>query len=181
MDTTSHPLCTIIILCCNQVEVTKLCLASLRRHTSWPHQLLLVDNGSTDATPSLLNQFAHEGYTGIQELAIIRNEHNRGFAAGVNQALQRASGEYIVLLNNDTVLTPQWLEGMLGVAQNVAGAGMVGAVSNEVPDPQRVAPEYKPDLQDWMLLPRYAGKRTQGKLWKSNGYLGSACSSHAMY
>ena len=146
-DGTHKPLVSIIILCCNQVEVTKLCLQSLQRHTSYPHQLLLVDNGSTDATHSVLQQFAKEGHAGLMELAILRNEQNVGFAAGVNQALKRASGEFIVLLNNDTVLTPGWLEGLVDAAQHVELAGMVGAVSNEVPAPQRVAPGYGSDLQ----------------------------------
>lgn len=140
------PLCSIIILCCNQEEVTRLCLESLQRHTPLPHQLLLVDNGSTDSTPTLLNQFARQGHVGLQELAIIRNEQNTGFAAGVNQALARASGDYVVLLNNDTVLTPDWLEGLIGVARHVASVGMVGPMSNEVPGPQRVSPAYDADL-----------------------------------
>lgn len=137
---------SIIILCCNQAPITRMCLESLARHTPLPHQLLLVDNGSTDETPALLEQFARTGHQGLMELSILRNEKNLGFAAGVNQALPRATGDYVVLLNNDTVLTPGWLEGLLGVAQHVPLAGMVGALSNEVPDPQRLAPGYGMDL-----------------------------------
>ena len=145
--TISHqPTVTIVIACCNQAPVTKRCLDSLRHHTTWPHQLLLVDNGSTDETSTVLQQYAQQGYPGLIELAIIRNSQNLGFAAGVNQALQRATGDYVVLLNNDTVLTPSWLEGLLGVALNVESAGMIGPVSNEVPDLQRVLPGYRPDL-----------------------------------
>lgn len=138
----SEQLISIVILCCNQAEITALCLQSLQRHTTWPHQIILVDNGSTDSTPQLLEQFARQGHPGLMSLSLIRNEENRGFAAGVNQALNLVQGEYIVLLNNDTVLTPHWLEGLLGVASNVPQAGLVGPVSNEVPEPQRVLPDY---------------------------------------
>jgi glycosyltransferase involved in cell wall biosynthesis len=134
----NSPLVSIVILCCNQSAITRLCLESLARHTPEKHQLLLVDNGSTDETPSVLDAFARAGHAGLKELSILRNESNLGFAAGVNQALRRASGDFIVLLNNDTVLTPGWLAGLLGVALHVPHAGLIGPVSNEVPDPQRV-------------------------------------------
>ncbi len=101
---------------------------------------------NTDDTSSLLEAYAREGHEGLEELSILRNETNLGFAAGVNQALKRAKGDYIVLLNNDTVLTPGWLSGLLGVAQNVPQAGLIGPVSNEVPEPQRVTPTYGTDL-----------------------------------
>ncbi|MFT3881793.1 MAG: glycosyltransferase [Gemmatales bacterium] len=157
-ESAPSPLVSIIILCCNQVEVTRLCLSSLARHTPQPHQLLLVDNGSTDETPAVLEQFAREGHPGLMALSIIRNEQNRGFAAGVNQGLQRATGENVVLINNDTVLPPVWLEGLLGVARHVPHAGLVGAVSNEVPEPQRVLPGYGTDLQG---LDAFAQQRRQ--------------------
>ena len=51
-------LASIIILCCNQVDYTRLCLDSVLRHTHTPYELILVDNGSTDETPDYLEEVA---------------------------------------------------------------------------------------------------------------------------
>jgi len=158
-------LVSIVILCCGQVDVTRLCLESLRACTASPYELILVDNGLADGTFEYLSAFARQG-RGPAQLVLIRNAENQGFAAGVNQALAHARGEYVVLLNNDTVLTPGWLEGLLAVGrrEDCRPAGMVGPVSNEVPDPQRVEPGYGRDLAG---LPAFAAARRaahQGKV-----------------
>jgi GT2 family glycosyltransferase/tetratricopeptide (TPR) repeat protein len=142
------PVASVVVLCCNHVEVTRVCLESLRASTAVPYELIVVDNGSSDGTMEYLNVFAREGRGPVQ-MVLIRNEANRGFAAGVNQGLQHARGEHVVLLNNDTVLSPGWLEGLLAVLgrEDCQPVGMVGPVSNEVPAPQRVEPSYGRDLR----------------------------------
>ena len=152
-------LVSIVILCCNEVETTRLCLESLRTHTEVPYELILVDNGSTDGTIEYLQAFAQQGQ-GPTQLVLIRNEANKGFAAGVNQALPHARGEYVLLLNNDTVLTPGWLDGLLVQAARaeVQPLGMVGPVSNEVPAPQRVESGYGRELA---RLPEFANARRE--------------------
>src|SRR5207248_6632973 len=52
-------LASLLILCCNEVAVTRLCLESVLRHTRPPYELILVDNGSTDETPTYLGEIAH--------------------------------------------------------------------------------------------------------------------------
>jgi Flp pilus assembly protein TadD len=63
---------------------------------------------------------------------VIANAENRGFAAGNNQGLALARGEYVLLLNNDTVVTPGWLGRMLAVFERHPEVGIVGPVSNYV-------------------------------------------------
>ena len=101
-------LASIIVPCWNQVEFTRLCLQALFRSTrpgSW--ELIVVDNGSTDETAAYL--------AGVRDasdvpVTVITNARNVGFPAAVNQGLQAASGEFLVLLNNDAVVTDGWLE-----------------------------------------------------------------------
>ena len=76
-------------------------------------------------------------------VAVIRNEENLGFAKGVNQGLAAATGEYLVLLNNDVVVTPGWLERLVGCAtHDWPEIGLSGAVTNYAPPPQLVEPGY---------------------------------------
>jgi GT2 family glycosyltransferase/Flp pilus assembly protein TadD len=147
-------LASIIILCCNEVECTRLCLESVRRHTRQPYELVLIDNGSTDATPQLLA--ATEGWREPARVVTIRNEQNRGYPAGVNQGLAAARGQFLVLLNNDTVVTPGWLEGLIRVSLLSGGPAMVGPVSNYAPEPQLVPAGYTDlsGLDDFALAHR---------------------------
>jgi glycosyltransferase involved in cell wall biosynthesis len=70
---------------------------------------------------------------------VIRNDTNRGFPAGCNQGPARARGRYIVFLNNDTVLTPGYLDGLIAWAlHDWPAVGMVGPVTNNAPDAQKV-------------------------------------------
>jgi GT2 family glycosyltransferase/Tfp pilus assembly protein PilF len=135
-------LVSIIVLCCNQLDYTRQCLESLLRHTRRPYEVLLVDNGSTDDTPAYLEEFRRRA--GPARVEVLRNETNRGFPAGCNQALERARGHYVVFLNNDTVLTPGWLEGLVRCAlQDWPEVGLVGPVTNGAPPPQGIRVPYQ--------------------------------------
>jgi GT2 family glycosyltransferase/predicted Zn-dependent protease len=137
-------LASIIIPCCNEAACTRLCLDSLLRNTRPPYELILVDNGSTDETPALLEEV--RGMPGPLRVEVVRNDTNRGFAAACNQGLAKAQGRYLVLLNNDTVVTPGWLDGLIRWALHEwspgGGVGLVGAVTNYGRPPQQVVGDY---------------------------------------
>src|SRR5262249_54545474 len=122
----SGELASLVILCCNEGEYTRLCLESVLRHTRWPYELVLVDNGSTDATPALLDQVRSQ--PGPERVVVLRNEKNLGFPAGCNQGLAEARGRYLVFLNNDTIVSAGWLDGLIACAQRGGSqVGLVGA------------------------------------------------------
>jgi glycosyltransferase involved in cell wall biosynthesis len=108
MSANSIPgLTSIIVPCWNQLEFTRQCIVALRNHTRPPWELIVIDNGSTDGTGAYLS--------GVQDaaavpVAVIANGENRGFPAAVNQGLHQARGEFLVLLNNDVVVTDAWLD-----------------------------------------------------------------------
>ncbi len=104
-------LASIIVLCCNEVAYTRQCLESVLAHTRQPYELILVDNGSTDETPAYLEEVRRRPEP--EWVEVIRNGENRGFAAGCNQGLAAARGRYLVLLNNDTIVSAGWLEGLV--------------------------------------------------------------------
>jgi GT2 family glycosyltransferase/Tfp pilus assembly protein PilF len=134
-------LASIIVLCCNQLEYTRLCLEGVLRHTRAPYELLLVDNGSTDGTAAYLQEI--RARVEPARVVVITNETNRGFAAGCNQALAQARGRYLVFLNNDTVVAQNWLSGLIAWAVHQwPSVGLVGPMSNYAPAPQYVAGDY---------------------------------------
>ncbi|MGB4780848.1 glycosyltransferase, partial [Candidatus Methylomirabilis sp.] len=125
---------SIIILTHNGLAHTKKCLASIDTHTPEPHDLIIVDNASTDGTLGYLRDYtaAHDN------TQVVANLTNRGFAAGNNQGLALARGEYALLLNNDTIVTQGWLKRMLQVFNAHPDVGIVGPMSNYVSGPQLV-------------------------------------------
>lgn len=72
------------------------------------------------------------------EVRIIKNKENLGFAAGNNQGMAAARGDYILLMNNDIVVTPNWLERMVSCSERDPKIGIVGPMSNYVSGPQLV-------------------------------------------
>jgi glycosyltransferase involved in cell wall biosynthesis len=106
-------LASIIVPCWNQLAFTRQCVAALRQHTRPPWELLVIDNGSTDGTRDYL--------AGVQDaspvpVTVIANSTNLGFPAAINLGLQHARGEYLVLLNNDVVVTEGWLDQLIALS-----------------------------------------------------------------
>lgn len=115
-------LTSIIILTYNQLKYTILCLDSLLEYTDLPYELILIDNGSTDGTLEYLKSF--------ENAKIISNQTNLGFSKGVNQGIRVAEGDYILLLNNDTIVAKNWLSNQLNCLNNQPEIGIVGPRSN---------------------------------------------------
>lgn len=124
---------SIIILTHNLLPITQMCLTSIRLHTD-NYELIVVDNGSTDGTAEYLQAQS--------DVKLIRNERNLGFAKGCNQGLEIASGDTVLFLNNDTIVTPHWLTRMLKVLEADERIGIVGPVSNFVSGHQRIPASY---------------------------------------
>jgi len=118
---------SIVILTYNRLDVTQQCLISIERHTALPHEVIVVDNGSSDGTVEWLRQLAADK----PHYLLVDNGQNLGFAKGCNQGIELARGEYILLLNNDTVVTPDWLSGMLECFDDEQ-TGIVGPMTNNI-------------------------------------------------
>jgi hypothetical protein len=94
MDT---PELSILIVAYNSNTVLPACLASVNAGTTLAHEIIIVDNASSDGTAKLIR--AH-----FPQVALIENRDNVGFAAAVNQAARLAQGRYLLLLNPDTLV-----------------------------------------------------------------------------
>ncbi|HLC40447.1 MAG TPA: glycosyltransferase, partial [Methylomirabilota bacterium] len=151
----TRPKASVIVLAWNQLEYTRACVESVIRNTKISYELVLVDNGSTDGT---LDYFRS-----IPGAKVVANGTNLGFAAGNNRGIQAAAGDYVVLLNNDTIVTPQWLDGLIACAEEDPSIGIVGPMSNCVSGPQQVADASYADLTALDDYTRVFRERHRGK------------------
>lgn len=110
---------SIIILNWNGLSHLSDCLESLKKQTFKNFECILVDNGSTDGSVEFLRS-EHKW------LKLLVLEKNLGFAEGNLVGYQASSGDYIVTLNNDTIVEPNWLEELVKTADSNPSAGMVG-------------------------------------------------------
>jgi GT2 family glycosyltransferase len=132
-------LTSLLIPCCGQLEHTKLCVPSVLRHTRPPFELIFVDVGSLDGTAEYLAGLAH-GLAGSSQVRVevVRAATDHDIPAACTEALAQARGEYVVLLNNDTVIPEGWLHQLVALASMSFGVGMVGSMSNYAAPPQLV-------------------------------------------
>jgi len=128
----NNPLVTVIVATVNNLNLLRKCLNSLHAQDYEPIEIIVVDNGSDeDIRGMLLREFPN-----VQG---IRLDKNYGFAEGNNRGIEKAHGEYIALINNDAVATPQWISSMVSAAES---DDKVGAVASIIIDGN------KPDVLD---------------------------------
>ncbi len=148
------PTVSIVVLTWNARAYTERCAASLLVHTHPRHELIFVDNGSTDGTPQWLQDLARRE----NRVRVILNAENRGFAAGNNQGISAARGDHVLLLNNDTVVTPGWLDTLLAALARHPRAGLFGPVTNNISGAQKLA-RVRYDQPTCTGLDRFAASR----------------------
>ena len=114
------PLISILIPVYNQLDMTRQCLRSIYESESRSRfEIMIIDDCSTENYFSLLADFP--------DIRIVRNENNMGYLLSMNQAFSKASGEYIVLLNNDTIVMKGWLDELACALYHHKEAGLIGS------------------------------------------------------
>ncbi len=111
------PLATVIVLNWNGEKILEECLQSLKAQTYSPLEVIVVDNGSSDHSVTLVKD--KFGF-----VRLLQNPTNLGFAAGNNVGIRAAHGDYIALLNNDATADPRWVEELVKAAEADPGVGM---------------------------------------------------------
>ncbi|MBN2615887.1 MAG: glycosyltransferase family 2 protein [Bacteroidales bacterium] len=145
-----YPLVSLITVNFNQSEVTCALIESLNRITYPNLEVIVVDNHSTEDDPTSIKQR-------FPNIVLIQNPINYGFAAGNNYGLMRARGEYVLLLNNDIEVPPDFLEPLVELLETNQD---IGAVS------PKIKFYYQPDTI------QYAGYTTIDKLTMRNTSIG---------
>ncbi len=143
---------SIIVITYNNLDLNITCINSVLSKTLYPNfELIIVDNASTDETPKYLSKI-EKMYDNVK---VILNKNNRGFAGGNNDGIAASDGDYIVLLNNDTVVTPCWLNKLVDYLDDPK-IGLIGPVTNHAGNEAKIQIDYS-DISD---ADKFAEKRS---------------------
>jgi GT2 family glycosyltransferase/glycosyltransferase involved in cell wall biosynthesis/Tfp pilus assembly protein PilF len=114
---------SIIIPIYNQLNYTKLCLEYLEKNTDLSDvEIIIVDNGSFDGTQNFFKKTDKYKY--------FRNSENYGFPYAVNKGIRNSRGQFYVILNNDVLVTKNWLNRLFEVINENEKSGLIGPTTN---------------------------------------------------
>ena len=116
--TVLHPDVSIVIVTDQGAEVVETALQALLENTEPCYELILIDNGSTDRTPTLLQRVGNS--------TVVLNERNDGFGVANNAGADRARGRYLLFLNQDAFVHRGWLPPLLERIESDSAIGAVG-------------------------------------------------------
>jgi GT2 family glycosyltransferase len=116
-----------VVICVhNAPDDVRRCLASVVAHTDQRHTITLVDDASAADTRDPLRAFA----AAHPRAVLLRNDERLGYTRSANRGLRASRSGFVVLLNSDTIVTPDWLERLLECAASDPAIGIVGPLSN---------------------------------------------------
>lgn len=117
----AHPAVSVVVVNWNGCHVLAGSLRSLFRQSYRDFEVIVVDNGSTDGTKSLLN------HNEFRQVTVVWNSENRGFCAANNQGIRASRGRFVALLNNDAEAEPEWLAELVAVIERDPRYGMAAS------------------------------------------------------
>jgi GT2 family glycosyltransferase len=130
---------SVIVAAPDGVVFTRLCLESvLLNSADADAEVIVVDNGASDGTRLYLTALAERD----SRVRVLRNAENRGFGPAVNQGLGAATGDVLVVLNNDAVVPPAWLS-RLTAHLDRSEVGLVGPTTNRCGNEAEVDAPYR--------------------------------------
>ena len=148
------PKVSIIVLMWNHGLLTLNCLRSIYERSDYKNlEVILIDNGSDPKESAIVTKWI-ENYNSGQTM-YIKNEENLGFATGNNVGLQVATGDFIVVLNNDTQITPGWIWRSIKHFAKNPKLGLLGPSTNNCGNEARVV--LRNDDGNWLqeVIPRF--------------------------
>ena len=139
---------SIIIVNYDLLLYTRMLIESIRMNTpTGSYEIIVVDNGSTDGSVDYLRQ--------EKDVKLIANRENAGFPKASNQGMAAAIGDEILLLNNDTIVTPRWLENLRCALYSSKEIGAVGPVTNCCSNLQEITITYENKLDSVNMARMY--------------------------
>ena len=150
----SGPRVSVIVLMWNQGLLTLNCLKSIYERSDYNNlEVILVDNGSEQAESKIVTDWITNYNLG--QTIYYRNEENIGFGAGNNVGLNLATGEFIVVLNNDTEVTPGWIWRALKHFSANPKLGLLGPSTNNCGNEARIKLRNETGIWLQEVVPRF--------------------------
>ena len=110
---------SVITLSYDNETYTRAFVKSIRKNTTIPYELIIIDNGSKPKTQKWVEEIADK--------SIIFQE-NQGFSKGFNEGVKLAQGKYVMMANNDTEFPPDWDKKLVDIIEKYPSAGIVTPV-----------------------------------------------------
>lgn len=130
INATVFPKVSVVILSYNSPKLIKQTLDSVINQSNYPNlEIIVVDNNSNQETINLLKKY--------KNIKLVLNKTNYGFAKGNNIGMRASTGDYIILLNNDVIVTPGWVSRLLFHCRK-NNVGLVGPVTNSIGNEAKV-------------------------------------------
>ncbi len=147
------PVVSIILPVFNALPFTKECIHSLSREAHHIKcEIIVVDNASTDHTSDWLKEESKRN----PSLKIFAMRKNTGFGPAVNYGLRQSRGEFIVLLNNDTIVSRGWLKSLIVALEKDPSIGIASPVTNYVGEGAQIDKDAKELTADIDMIDQYA-------------------------
>lgn len=116
-----------IIICVhNALTDVQNCIQSVFQNSTRPYRLIIVNDGSDIDTKGYLREIAHEN----KDIILLENSSALGYTKAANQGISASSADYVILLNSDTIVPPEWLDRMIQPFLINSRVGIVGPISN---------------------------------------------------
>lgn len=132
------PKVSIVLLSYNSPEMLNESIKSILKRSFYPNfELIIVDNNSNKETINILNKYKNNS-----KIKLVFNKKNYGFAKGNNIGLKKSNSEYIILLNNDILVTPGWISRLLFYTKK-RNIGLVGPATNSIGNEAKIDIKYK--------------------------------------
>jgi len=166
------PKVSIILVTYNNLELTKKCLESMEKFNYYKNcEIIVVDNMSQeDNTREFLLAYEKRH----SNVKIILNDKNGGFSYGNNIGIQAADGEYIILLNNDTIVTPNWIERIIEHFKQDNKIGMVGPRTNNIGNEAKIDTSYE-NIEEMVEFSEKLYKKNRAKQYTDIRVLAFFC------
>ena len=160
-----EPKVSVIVLTYNNLAFTEACLSSIEAYSDYRDlEVIVVDNASSDGSREWLSDWVAQPSAAGHQRRLILNDANLGFSAGNNVGLRAATGEVLVLLNNDTHVTPGWVRGLCNHLRDEPRLGLLGPVTSNIGNEAKVDVVYADMAQMIAEAGRYTrahpGQRT---------------------
>ncbi len=118
---------SIVIAVCNMLPFTRLCLDYIRKNTTVPYELVIVDNGSTDGTREYIDELSSD-----LDINYLRNETNLGPIIAMNQGIRLSKYEYICQIHNDVIIFEKgWLKKIVSIMEQDPKIGIASPAGRQ--------------------------------------------------